>query len=211
MAAHAASRSVPRSPAPREDWLDRAREGLEPIQALTALLQRLTAPGGNVTSTRREKIDRIVRSAIEQHLSGPTFAWFVERDRPAANRRRIRRRRYEIEYGAKDRAASVAMLREALRAHIGIESPIIVLTDWSAGKQYWRHGLGRQAQQREQDRDLPVEVPTDWYRDVQSIVDGVDPWRDSDGSWVFARQDSRRLILRVKGGVAEIFAYYRRR
>lgn len=107
MAAHAASRSVPRSPAPREDWLDRAREGLEPIQALTALLQRLTAPGGNVTSTRREKIDRIVRSAIEQHLSGPTFAWF--------------------------------------------------------------------------------------------------------GSWVFARQDGRRLILRVKGGVAEIFAYYRRR
>ena len=144
----------------------------------------------------------LARAAIRRHLGGPGFAWFVGRDRPAPRRLR---RRPRLDYGRDDKAAPVALLSAALRDRLGATSPIVGLTDWAAGKQYWRHGRGRQLLQR----GGHVPVPGTWYAGIQELVDQVAP-EPHRGDWVFETADGRRLVLRVQDGVVRVLAYYRR-
>ena len=141
-----------------------------------------------------------VRAAIERHLAGSAFAWFSERSRPKPVRRGRRPRR--LDYGL-DKAAPVALLPAALRERLGTTAAVVELTDWVAGKQYWRHGRGMQLLQR----GGGGEVPTARYADIQQLVDDVQP-RAHRGDWVF-EAGGRRLVLRVQDGVARVLAYYR--
>ena len=143
----------------------------------------------------------LVRDDIERHLAGPAFAWFIGRDRQKPIRRRSRRR---LDYGRDDKAAPVALLSAALQERLATAA-VVELTDWAAGKQYWRHGRGRQLLRR----GGHVPVPAAWYAGVQQLVDDVAP-EPHRGDWVFGADDGRRLVLRVRNGVARVLAYYRR-
>ena len=143
----------------------------------------------------------LVRGDIERHLDGPAFAWFVGRDRSKPIRRRSGRQR--LDYGRDDKAAPVALLSAALQERLAA-APVVELTDWAAGKQYWRHGRGRQLLRR----GGRVPVSAAWYAGIQQLVDDVAP-EPHRGDWVF-EADGRRLVLRVRDGVAHVLAYYRR-
>ena len=143
-----------------------------------------------------------IRSDIQQHLAGPAFAWFIGRDRPKPVRRRYRPR---LDYGRDDKAAPVALLPESLQERMGTTAAVVELGDWTAGKQYWRHGRGRQLLRR----GGRVAVPAAWYAGIQQMVEDVAPERHR-GDWLF-EADGRRLVLRVRNGVARVLAYYPRR
>ena len=142
----------------------------------------------------------LVRGDVQQFVDGPAFAWFIGRDRPKPIRRRSRQR---LDYGRDDKAAPVALLSAALQERLRA-APVVELTDWAAGKQHWRHGRGRQLLRR----GGHVPVPAAWYAVVQQLVDDVAP-RPHRGDWVF-EAGGRRLVLRVRDGVARVLAYYRR-
>ena len=142
----------------------------------------------------------LVRDDIERLLGGPAFAWFIGRDRPKPTRRRSRQR---LVYGLDDKAAPVALLPAAAQERLAA-APVVEMTDWAAGKQYWRHGRGRQLLRR----GGHIPVPPAWYAGIQQLVDDVAP-EPHRGDWVF-EADGRRLVLRVRDGVARVLAYYRR-
>lgn len=143
---------------------------------------------------------RLVRDAIERHLAGPAFAQFIARQRPKPVRRRTRPR---LDYGLTDKAAPVALLSPALQARLGAAAAVVELTDQAAGRQYWRHGRGRQLLRR----GGRVPVPAAWYAGIQQLVDEAAPERHR-GDWVFAA-GGRRLVLRLRDGVPRVLAYYR--
>ena len=93
--------------------------------------------------------DALVRGAIARHVSGPAFAWFLERGR---------RRR-----GLPDKAAPVALLPGWLLGPMGAGTPILVLTDRDAGRQQRRDSA----------------PPADDYRGIQAIVDRTPPRLES--------------------------------
>ena len=96
---------------------------------------------------------------------------------------------------------------------MGIRNPVLVMTDWAAGKQHWRHGLGLQLDPRRRFRDLPRETPLAWYTDIQEMVDTMVPSRAvrrGETRWTLVRSDGRVLVLEVRGGHAELLAYYHR-
>ena len=142
----------------------------------------------------------LVRDDIQQHLAGPAFTEFIGRTRQKPIRRRSRQR---LGYGRDDKAAPVALLSAALQERLAAV-PVVELTDWAAGKQYWRHGRGRQLLRR----GGHVPVPAAWYAGVQQLVDDIEP-KAHRGDWVF-EAGGRRLVLRVRDGVARVLAYYRR-
>lgn len=142
----------------------------------------------------------LIRDDIRRHLDGPAFAWFIGRDRPKPIRRR---RSQRLDYGRDDKAAPVALLSAALQERLGA-APVVDLSDWAAGKHYWRHGRGRQLLRR----GGHVPVPAAWYVGIQQLVDDIAPERHR-GDWVFETADGRRLVLRVRDGVARVLAYYR--
>ena len=142
----------------------------------------------------------LIRNDIERHVDGPAFAWFIGRDRQKPIRRRSRQR---LDYGRDDKAAPVALLPASLQERLAA-APAVELTDWAAGKQYWRHGRGRQLLRR----GGRVPVPAAGYAGIQQLVDDVEP-EPHRGDWVF-EADGRRLVLRVRDGVARVLAYYRR-
>ena len=144
-----------------------------------------------------------IRRAIEQHLEGPAFAWFVERPRPMPARRK--RRRHRGAYGLDDKAAPVALLPPALQERLDTTAAVVEMTDRVAGRQYWRHGRGRQLL----DRGGGVEVPTALYAGIQNLIDAEAPRRHR-GDWVFEADDAR-LVVRVSAGVARAIAFYRAR
>ena len=143
----------------------------------------------------------LIRDDIRRHLDGPAFAWFIGRDRPKPIRRRSHRQR--LDYGRDDKAAPVALLPAALQERLAA-APVVELSDWAAGKQYWRHGRGRQLLRR----GGHVPVPAAWYAGIQQLVDDVAP-KPHRGDWVFEAA-GRRLVLRARDGVARVLAYYRR-
>lgn len=177
-------------------------------QALTKRLQDL-APRLGETGVRHETAARLVRGFVRRYVEGPAFARFVERDRAAAPKRRHHR----IDYGLHDKGAPVALLAPELQKEIGASAPVVVLTDWGAGKHYWKHGPGRQALQHERRRHFDVEVPVAWYAEIQALVDSVSPdgvlGRRGETRWVFDRNDGRRLVLWIRGGVAQVLTYHR--
>ena len=180
-------------------------------QAMTDRLQRMVKPGA-VPAARRETVERLARGFIRRYVEGPAFARFVERDRAAAPKRRHHR----IDYGLHDKGAPVALLAPELQKTIGASTPVVVLTDWGAGKHYWKHGPGRQALQRERHRHrhrrFDVEVPVAWYAEIQALVDSVSPdgvlGRRGETRWVFDHDDGRRLVLWIRGKVAQVLTYH---
>lgn len=207
--------------------------------ALTVRLKRLVAPGGVEgraggrvgprrqarAGARRAAVTRLVRGVIERYVTGPGFARFVERDRPPPVRRRGQRRvqqrraqkrpvRQRIDYGLADKAAPVALLTAARQKTLEVHTPVVVLTDWGAGKGFWRHGIGLQGKQRARRRRFEVEVPAARYVEIQAIVDDVDDVtlvHQSDGRWLFAHRDGRRLVLMTEAGVAQVLTFFRAR
>ena len=144
---------------------------------------------------------RLVRDAIERHLAGPAFLQFVGRGRPRPVRRR---RRPRLDYGVDDKAAPVALLSPALQERLGATAAVVELSDQAAGRQYWRHGRGRQLLRR----GGRAPVTPAWYAGIQTLVDDAAPERHR-GDWVF-EANGRRLVLRVRGGVARVLACYGR-
>ena len=134
----------------------------------------------------------LVRDDIQQHLAGPAFTEFIGRTRQKPIRRRSRQR---LDYGRDDKAAPVALLSAALQERLAA-APVVELTDWAAGKQYWRHGRGRQLLRR----GGHVPVPAAWYAGIQQLVDDVEPERAS-----------RRLGLRGRRPTARVAGAGRRR
>lgn len=193
-------------------------------QAFNAQLQRLVAPGGVEgraggrvdprrqarAAARRAAVARLVRGVIERYVTGPGFARFVERDRPQVRPWKKRK----TDYGLEDKAAPVALLTPARQQQIGARTPVVGLADWGAGKQFWRHGRGRQALQRAAGRSFGVEVPVAWYAEIQAFVDSVSPDRQRDDRWGHDRwvfnhpTNGRRLVLWIRGGAAQVLTYY---
>lgn len=193
-------------------------------QAMTDRLQRMVKPGA-VPAARRETVERLARGFIRRYVEGPAFARFVERDPPgaadavrrqAAARRHLHRR-IDIE-GLHDKAAPVALLESALQERLGVNTPVVELSDWGSRKHYWRHGIGKQALQRERHRHrhrhrrFDVEAPVAWFAEIQSLIDSVEPddvlGRQGETRWVFDRDDGRRLVLWIRGKVAQVLTYH---
>ena len=170
--------AVPQGIDPGWDYHPAAHAGLGPQQALTDRLQRMTAPGGGPRA-RRGAVLGLARRAIERHVEGPSFDWFVGRASGWD--------------GLEGKAAPVALLPAGVRKALGVRTPIAVLTDEAAG---------RQARRR--------RVPAALWAELQEVVDRVEPRADG-GRWVFDRGDGRRLVVGVRGGVAEVLEYYQRR
>ena len=173
-------------------------------QALTDRLQRLLAPRAGTSGPRRAALDRLARRQVETHLEGPGFGWFVERPRPAhhARERKSTRRRHLRPYGRHDKASPIVVWPAARAQQLGV-ARVGVLTDWGAGKQYWRHGVGR--------RRGAIEIPAPQYAGVQALVDRVDPVRDAKGRWAFVDADGWTAVFQVKTGVAQLLTYYQRK
>ena len=192
---------VPEGIDPGWDYNAADHAGLGTAQALTDRLQRLTTPSAGGRA-RRGTVLELARRTVERHVEGPGFAWFVDRGR--GEQPPVKRRRH-IDYGRLDKAAPVAVLPDALAERLEAATAIVTLTDWAAGKQFWKHGLGRQMPQRS--RGLAVEVPVEWYAEIQELVDDTVPQRHGN-EWAFLRTDGRRLVVRVRDGVTEVLAYY---
>ena len=129
----------------------------------------------------------IVRGGIARWVRGEGFEHFVDRPRPP------RPPRWD----------ATVMERTPVAVTADAAPRLVVLGERVAHKHWRRHGPGARR---------PDAVPVAWWRDVQDIVDRVEPVLQPDGRWRYDdRARGRRLVLRDVGDAMTVVTYHPRK